>query len=448
MWESGLKKMSIRELKGKVTGQGFWARLFRNATTALVGTGGAQAIGLVTLAILVQSLGVTQYAFFVLGQQYMTIVDSLVNFQSWQAVIKFGADAKTKGDERRLFADLKLGLAMDFVTALVGTFLAVLVLGLVGGFMQWGPEVMLAAFVFSLEIAFHIEGSSIGILRLFDKFNWTAVNSICLAVFKLVVVGGYCLAPVEHAFLGYVVAYVATDIANHVTLLFLALFYLHKRYGLRKVLAAPLSCRDRGFVSFCLWSNLGSTVDVPVKYLDIFIISAVSVEMVAVFKVYKQALQVFSVLTNPISTAIMPQMSELVAEGREKEAFRVVLKIRNAICVAMVACLFAVALLGYPLFGFFFGEAYAANLPLFLILLAVHFYALMYVALHPYFYSLGLAKQDSMVSLASNIIYLCVAFVLVGVLGVYAIVLATAIQYLVTNITKVWIVNKKLAELE
>lgn len=443
-----LRKISFRKFKRKVTGQGFWARLFRNAMTALVGTGGAQAIGLVTLAILVQSLGVQQYAFFVLDQQYMTVIDALVNFQSWQAVIKFGADAKTKGDERRLFANLKLGLFMDFVTALVGTVLALLVLGLVGDLMRWGPEVMLAAFLFSLEIVFHIEGSSIGILRLFDKFNWTAINSISLAVFKLLVVGGYCLAPVEHTFFGYVIAYVATDIANHITLLVLALCYLHRHYGLRAVVAAPLSCRDREFVAFCLWSNLGSTVDVPVKYLDVFIISAVSVEMVAVFKVYKQALQAFSMLTNPISTAIMPQMSELVSEKREKEAFHVVLKIRNAICVVMVICLVAVAIVGYPLFDFFFGEAYAANLPLFLILLTVHFYALMYVALHPYFYSLGLAKQDSMVSLVSNIIYLCIAFVLVGIFGVYAIVLATAVQYLVTNVTKVRIIKKKLSEIQ
>lgn len=442
-----MRKKGIAEIKSIITGQGFWARLFRNAVTALVGTGGAQAIGLVTLAILVQSLGVTQYAFFVLGQQYMTIIDALVNFQSWQAVIKFGADAKTKGDEKRLFADLKLGLAMDFLTALAGTVLAVALLGFVGNLMRWSSEVMLAAFIFSLEIIFHIEGSSIGILRLFDKFDWTAINSICLAVFKLVAVGGYCLAPVEHTFLGYVIVYVVTDIANHTTLLFLALCYLHRRYGIRKLISAPLSCRDKGFVSFCLWSNLGMTVDVPVKYLDVFIISGISVEMVAVFKVFKQVLQVFSMLANPISTAIMPQMSELVSEGRAREAFRVVLKIRNVICVVAVFCILAAAILGYPLFGFFFGKTYAINLPLFLILLSVHFYALMYVALHPYFYSLGLARQDSFVSLGANVIYLCVAFSLVDALGAYAIVLAMAFQYLITNVTKVQIVNKKLADI-
>lgn len=253
--------------------------------------------------------------------------------------------------------------------------------------------------------------------------------------------------PIEHTMIGYVVVYVATDIANHVSLLFLALFFLHRRFGLRRILLAPLSCRDREFVSFCLWSNLGTTVDVPVKYLDVFIISAVSVEMVAVYKVFKQALQVFSLLTNPISTAIMPQMSELVSEGEQRKAFDVVLKIRNAICMVMVACLIGASLLGYPLFNVLFGHVYAANLPLFLILLAVHFYALMYVALHPYFFSLGLAKEDSMVSLVSNAVYLGVAFALVRYLGVYAIVLASALQYLSTNLTKVRIVKMRLADL-
>lgn len=443
-----MRTIKPRELKEKLSGSGFWARLFRNAATALMGTSGAQAIGMVTLAIFVQSLGVTQYAYFVLGQQFMTVVDALVNFQSWQAVIKYGADAKVKGDTKRLFADLKMGLTLDVITALAGTLVGIFVLGFVGDLMQWGPDVRLAAFVFSLEIVFHIEGSSIGILRLFDKFKWTAIASITLAVVKLVLVGGYCLAPVEHTFLGYVLVYVVTDIANHLTVLVLALFFLHKNYSLRAVLRAPFSDADRGFVSFCVWSNIGTTVDVPVKYLDVFIISAVSVEMVAVYKVYKQALNVFSLLTNPISTAIMPQMSELVSEKREKEAYRVVLKIRNAICVVMVVCLTLVAILGYPLFGFFFGEAYAVNLPLFLVLLVIHFYALMYVALHPYFYSLGLAKEDSFINLISNIIYLLVAFALVNILGIYAIVLAIALQYLATNLIKKRIVKMKLSKLE
>lgn len=441
-----MRSLRPKELKVKIAGSEFWVRLLRNAATALLGTSGAQAIGLVTLAVFVQSLGVTQYAFFVLGQQFMTVVDALVNFQSWQAVIKYGADAKAKGDTRRLFANLKMGMTLDVATALAGTVLGVLVLGLVGDLLRWGPEVRLAAFVFSLEIAFHIEGSSIGILRLFDKFRWTAINSVVLAAIKLAIVGGYCIAPIEHTFFGYLLVYVATDIANRLSLLLIALYFLHKRYGLREVFRTSFSSADRGFVSFCVWSNIGTTVDVPVKYLDVFIISAVSVEMVAVFKVYKQALEVFSALTNPVSTAIMPQMSELVAEGKEKEAYHVVLKIRNAICVAMTVCIVLVAVFGGPLFGFFFGEAYAANLPLFLLLLTVHFYALMYVALHPYFYSLGLAKEDSFVSLAANAIYLLVAFTLVGALGVYAIVLATAFQYVVTNVVKKRIVKKKLAE--
>lgn len=49
---------------------------------------------------------------------------------------------------------------------------------------------------------------------------------------------------------------------------------------------------DRTFVKFTLWSNIGATADLPVKYFDVFIISMVSVEAVAVYKVFKQIMSV------------------------------------------------------------------------------------------------------------------------------------------------------------
>lgn len=439
--------LSPKETFVKLKCSVFWRKLFKNASVALVGSTGASAVGLITLSILVRSLGVGQYAIFVLAQQYMTVVDALVNFQSWQAIIKFGADAKVRGDNRRLFADIKLGLVMDLLTAAAGLLLALLLIRLIGMVFSWGDELQLAAFVFSLEIIFHIEGSSIGILRLFDKFHWTATCSVILAVVKLIAVAAYAFAPIEHSLMGFVVVYVVTDILNHVSLLLLAMVCLHGKFGLRKVFGTPIKCSDKDFVRFCVWANVGSAVDVPVKYLDVFIISAVSVDMVAVYKVFKQVLQVFSLVANPVSAAIMPQLSELISEGKPRRAFDAIMRIRNAIFVAMAICLVAAGILGYPLFDFFFGSTYAAHLPLFLVLLVVRFYALMYVALHPLFFSLGLAREDSVITLASNAAYLLIAFCLVGLIGVYAIVLATAIQYAITNVTKVVLAKRQISRL-
>lgn len=435
-----------RRLKNKIVANEFWTRLFKNAFMALTGTAGANLIGIVTLSVLVQSLGVTQYALFVLAQQYMTIVDALVNFQSWQAVIKFGADAKVHDDAQRLLSNIKSGITLDLVTALAGFAVACLLVNPVGDLLSWDAELRLAALLFSAEIVFHIEGSSTGVLRLFDKFHWTATNSIVFALLKLVGISAYAFLFPEHTLLGYVAVYAVVDACSYLSLLIMALMFIKKRYGLMRMVKTSRKNTDRGFVRFCVWANIGSAVDVPVKYLDVFIISAVSVEMVAVYKVYKQVLQVFSLLVNPISTAIMPQMSELVSQGKQNGAFDVVLKIRNVIALVMLGSIALAAIFGKPLFSIFFGMEYSAHLPLFLMLVLVHFYALMYVALHPFFFSLGFAKQDSLITLVSNAVYLLLAFLLVGTMGIYAIVLAMACQYVITNTSKLFFARKALGK--
>ncbi|MBQ9043493.1 MAG: hypothetical protein IJ111_11865, partial [Eggerthellaceae bacterium] len=116
--------MAIVRLAQKLSSSPFWKKLLENAATAFVGTTGANIIELLSLALVVRLMGVTGYAFLVLAQQYMTIIDGLINFQSWQAIIKFGADAQVHNDERRLFADIKAGFIIDGVTAAVGMILA------------------------------------------------------------------------------------------------------------------------------------------------------------------------------------------------------------------------------------------------------------------------------------------------------------------------------------
>ena len=84
------------------------------------------------------------------------------------------------------------------------------------------------------------------------------------------------------------------------------------------------------------WTNVTSSIDIPAKQFDVFIISTFSYELVAVFKVYKQIGAFLLQLSTPISQAILPQFSDLVARGKQKECYNVVLKIRNTILGVML----------------------------------------------------------------------------------------------------------------
>lgn len=405
----------------------FWSKLIKNVVTVLTGTGGASMITLLTTLVLTRALGTTQYGILVLVQQYMTVLDGIVNFQSWQGVVKYGSEAVVKKDNEMLASIIKKGFWIDIATAVLGAIVAVIGLPVIKNLFHWDEQRIFLAMLFSIEIIFHIEGTSTGVLRLLNKFKLTAINSIVMAGIKFVILGGYFLTGGKSLTIT-VILFVVTDIIKHLSLVAIALIVLSKQIGLRQILTAQNLGIGNRFLKYTLWSNISSSADIPVKYFDVFIIEQISVEMVAIYKVFKQIISILSRLTGPIALAILPQLSELVAKGGLREGYSKVLKLQKTLLRVGLLGMVGVVFLVQPILNLFFGAEYANEWVLFLVLLAVTGYALSYVAIHPYFAALGKVKEDFFITLLSNILYLVVATVLVKELGVYAILIGTLIQ--------------------
>ena len=73
----------------------------------------------------------------VLIDAYVRIVDKLVNFQSWQFMIKYGSDALAAKNHSGFKALVKLGTIVDSVTAVIGCAISI---GLAGLIARWGGE--------------------------------------------------------------------------------------------------------------------------------------------------------------------------------------------------------------------------------------------------------------------------------------------------------------------
>lgn len=405
----------------------FWSKLIKNVTTVIVGNGGSSIINFAVTFVMIRALGNTDYGVFLLALQYMNLIDGIVNFQSWAGVIKYGSEAIVEKRDDKLAAIFKSGFIIDMVTAVLGAIIALLILPTVTNLMHWDGNLELLTAIFSVEILFHLEGTSIGILRLYDRFKLTAIQSILSAVLKLTLIGGYFLLG-GRSLIVITILYVITDIFKHLLLVFYALQVLHRGMGIRKVVRSNVKIIDGSFLRYTIWNNVSYTVDVPVKYFDVFIISLISVDMVAIYKVFKQMIQILSMLINPISQAILPQFSELVAQNRTAEALRKVLKLRNVILVSGAAVAVGSLLLGKPIFTWILGSEYGENLLLFEALFVVQIFLMSYTAIHPFFAALGVPRRDFLFTAISNLVYMFVAFVTVKILGIYSIILAMAIQ--------------------
>src|ERR1700757_4522393 len=84
----------------KTRGEGVLARVFKNAGLLLGGRVTTGVLNLGILAISAHALGAEQFGLVVLVQTYAQTITAVATFQSWQAVIRYGAVALEKNDAR------------------------------------------------------------------------------------------------------------------------------------------------------------------------------------------------------------------------------------------------------------------------------------------------------------------------------------------------------------
>lgn len=429
----------IRNLIRKISTNPFWNKLFRNMFSATVGEAGSAVLTVLTTIIMVRVLGDTQYSTFVLAQAYMNIIDGLINFQSWAAVIKFGAERIAKDDYDGLHSIIKLGTIVDLSTAFAGMIIALFIAPQVGHLLGWNESLIICAAWFSMEIVFHFSGTSVGVLRLFNRFNLVAVQKIVVASVKCIVSFVFLINKITDL-KSFVIVYVVADIIGHLLLTAMSVYVIRKEenLSLSGIAKAPTKKYSKKFWSFAFWSNLATSIDIPVKQFDVFIMSVISYEMVAVYKVYKQIGNILVELSVPISQSIMPQFSELVAYGKLKECYSVMEKLHKSILYLMVPCTIIITALSPKLLFVLFGELYAKYFYILSIFLFVRSYALSYTAVHQLFTSLGLVREDFYITGTSNIVYVIVAYFLAKEIGLLGIVLALALQVMLSiNLKKV-----------
>ena len=110
---------------------GTFKRLFRNTGLLVGGDTVSAVLGVLTFAITARALGTEKLGMLILIDAYVRIVDKLVNFQSWQFMIKYGSDALAAKDPSGFKALVKLGTIVDSLTALLGCAIAIALAGLV-----------------------------------------------------------------------------------------------------------------------------------------------------------------------------------------------------------------------------------------------------------------------------------------------------------------------------
>lgn len=433
-------KTKIQEIITKIKSDDFWKNLFKNSFIAVIGEGGASFINFFSVILLIKLIGNNGYAILILAQTYMTIIDTILNLQCWRSVIKFGEEAKAKKNETEFLGYVKLGTIIDIVTAILGTIVCFLMVDIVGYFLNWNDLTFVAAKIFSLVIISHFSGTPIAILRMENKFNLVSIQKIIASLLKFLMLLFVLIFKREISVINGVIIYAVTDFIANLILVGMALWVTHINYGIKKVIKANIPKKAKGFLKFTLWTSCSDITDIPVNYFDIFLISQLKLELVAVFKVFKQIIALVSKMAIPIYQVIFPQFSKLIACNKLDQAYNAVKKIQKFVITYILPFAILFGLTSYFWLEILFDSLYSQQWYVLAIYIIVHTISISFTTIHPLFISMGKVKEDFLYVLITNILYFIFAIILVKWLGMLGIVAAYAIQ----SFSIIWLKKRKI----
>ena len=335
-------------------------RVLANAGTLLGGRTVNALVGLAYIALTARGLGATQMGMLVLINAYAQFLGDVAKFQSWQTVLQYGTGPLLEDDRPRFQQVLRFSLLLDLIGASVGVALGVGGALLLGSAFGWPRELAPAAALYALSIAMMTSATSVGLLRLFDRFRFLAAEQ---AVSSAVRLAGCAAAFACHASIGwFLAAWAAGTVASFLYVLAVAWWDLARRKLLQGfTLAGPLSEGLPGAWRFAWATNFNGSLDTAFTHVITLVVGAVlGPAQAALWRVGRQVADGMAKPAKLLVPALYPELAKLRATGADvamrKLAGQIGLMGGAVAAVLLLVCM----LFGAPLLALVMGKPFAA----------------------------------------------------------------------------------------
>lgn len=417
----------------------FTDRLVVNFIHIFGGDAFASLLSIFSISFITKSLGMEKYGFIILIQGIVSLIDGIFNFQSWQGIIKFFPIVKN--DEKELKTLIKFSYILDLLTAFLAFFIIFVFNSLIVNFYNFTGEERIVLIIFSLYIIFNIQGTPIGILRSFDRFDYLRNQRVIVAIFNFILLGiGFLLKLSIFYFIG---VYFLTNVLNSFLLNYFVMKEL-KRRKIKGIFKEKFSFNKEFFKFTCL-TNFNSSLDIPIQYFDNLLIGKMlSLEQLGVYKICKTIAVVLDKVGTPLYQTLYPYFCERVIEKKYIEIFKKSLKISSFLFIISLFILFFMNIIGFQIFSKIFSNTilnYKLEINLYLL---VKMLATIFIVIHPLFLAMGYIKIETKIVFITNLLYLLVLFIFIKKFALIGVILAYGLQVFLILLMKGVIILKEI----
>ncbi|CAN5398723.1 lipopolysaccharide biosynthesis protein [soil metagenome] len=392
-------------------------RVLANAGTLLGGRTVNALVSLAYIALTARGLGAVQMGVLVLINAYAQFLGDVAKFQSWQTVLQYGAGPLLTGDRPRFQQVLRFTLLLDLIGATVGVVLGVGGALLLGSTFGWPRELAPSAALYALSIAMMTSATSVGLLRLFDRFRFLAGEQ---AVSSIVRLAGCAVAFAHDAPISwFLAAWAAGTVTSFFYVMGVAWWDLSRRDLLQGfTFRGPLSEGLPGVWRFAWATNFSGTLDTAFTHVITLVVGGVlGPAQAALWRVGRQVADGMAKPAKLLTPALYPELAKMRAAGGE-EAMRKLAGQIGLMGGAVAGVLLLVSMLfGAPILTLVMGKPFAAAAPIMTWQVAAAAIGVLALPLEPMLVSLNRAGVALRVRVVVCAIYLTALVPIIKTLG-------------------------------
>lgn len=409
-------------------------------------------VGLLYLALATRALGAHDFGVLILIHAYAVAVRDFVTLKTSQCVVRYGAiclENNAREDFQKL---IKFTTLLDLGFCAAGALVGMLAVSTVGPHFGVTPELVPVATTYCIMILFNFKATSLGLLRLFNRFDLVA---LMLMVVPTVRVAGACAAfffyPHISAFLLFWLLAGAVQC--------LATVYFGWREFSRQGFSEDmnLELRDltrphKGIWPFIWSSHTHRTLYVSTVHIATLVVGFLLGPVGA--GLFKVAQEFSAVLLKPaqlFNETVYPEMAKIAVNRNYPRLWRVITHsalVAGAIAAVILLIIFP---FGQTLLGLFFGPGFSNAYDVMVLLMVAAAVTMATFALDPALYSIGRPDISMYVRIFTTTLHLATIFLLLPEAGlpgagIAAVAGSAATALLLTFFTHKLIRNKSAGD--
>ncbi|MCB4859233.1 oligosaccharide flippase family protein [Sphingobium sp. PNB] len=354
--------------RGSGGAQEGFARILANTGWLLGGKGVGAVLSLAYLAIVTRTLGVADFGRFALVLSAANVIKTLVSFDSWQIVVRYGQPHLAAGDGDALNRVLRFCILIDLGSAVAGGLIAAFIILAFGPLMELSAGMGWQAWIFCMVMMITIRSSPTGVLRLFDRFDSGAFAETMIPVGRMIGAGlAWVLTP---DVTGFLIAWGAAELLCAISYWWLALRVGGERLGRwRSGRALDARRENPGIVGFLTATNLQTTLSSVGQQVAVLVVGLfVGPAGAGLYRLANQLANSLTKISSLLSRSIFVELSR-THSSHGHEALGTLFRRTNRLALIAGAVIIALILtIGHPLLGLIAGKAFLPAYPLLLLL--------------------------------------------------------------------------------